>query len=80
MSPATRALAGDSDDASLNTVRAFLTRLEQTHRRLVADDLYPLGTTPVITAGGSAYFDDVADILGPLTAEGVRVVLRSGRT
>ena len=33
---------------------------------------------PVVTAGGSAYFDDVAEVLGPLLAEGARVVLRSG--
>ena len=33
---------------------------------------------PIVTAGGSAYFDDVAEVLGPLLADGTRVVLRSG--
>jgi D-serine deaminase-like pyridoxal phosphate-dependent protein len=32
----------------------------------------------VVSAGGSSYFDQVAEVLGPLTAGGTRVVLRSG--
>jgi D-serine deaminase-like pyridoxal phosphate-dependent protein len=72
------ALAADSDPASLTTVRGFLTGVAELHRRIAAEGWYPAGLVPVVTAGGSAYFDDVADVLGPLTADGVRVVLRSG--
>jgi D-serine deaminase-like pyridoxal phosphate-dependent protein len=60
------------------TVRGFLTGVAELHRRIAAEGWYPVGLVPVVTAGGSAYFDDVADVLGPLTADGVRVVLRSG--
>ena len=72
------ALASDSDAASLASVRAFLTSLRELHRQIVAEGRYPTGRVPVVTAGGSAYFDDVAEVLGPLLAEGARVVLRSG--
>ncbi|GAA3695150.1 amino acid deaminase [Microlunatus aurantiacus] len=72
------ALAADSDPASLTAVRGFLTGVRRVHERIDAEGWYPTGLVPVVTAGGSAYFDDVAEVLGPLTAEGVRVVLRSG--
>jgi D-serine deaminase-like pyridoxal phosphate-dependent protein len=72
------AIAGDSDQSSLTAVRQFLARMRETHQRLDAAELYPAGIVPVVSAGGSAYFDEVADVLGPLTADGVRVVLRSG--
>jgi D-serine deaminase-like pyridoxal phosphate-dependent protein len=72
------ALATDSDAASLTAVRDFLTSLRELHRSVLAEGWYPPGLEPIVTAGGSAYFDDVADVLGPLVAEGVRVVLRSG--
>ena len=35
-------------------------------------------TTPVVSAGGSAFFDVVDQVLGPLVDTGTRVVLRSG--
>ncbi len=47
----------------------------------VARDLMPRCQTdaPIITAGGSAYFDRVAELLGPVAdATGSRLVLRSG--
>ena len=72
------ALAADSDAASLASVRAFLGSLRDVHRRIAAEGWYPPGLVPIVTAGGSAYFDDVAEVLGPLLADGVRVVLRSG--
>ena len=72
------AIAGGSDADSLAAVRDFLTTLRRTHERLAAAGLYEDGLEPVVTAGGSAYFDDVADVLGPLTQQGARVVLRSG--
>lgn len=71
-------VASGSDVASLATVRDFLGRIRTVHDRLTAAGLYEPGIEPVVTAGGSAYFDDVATALAPLTADGVRVVLRSG--
>jgi D-serine deaminase-like pyridoxal phosphate-dependent protein len=47
-------------------------------RRLAVDGAYRDVEEVVLTAGGSAYFDDVADVLGPLAGPGVRVLLRSG--
>ena len=72
------ALAADSDAASLASVHAFLTSLRDAHRRIAAEGWYPADRVPIVTAGGSAYFDDVAEVLGPLLADGTRVVLRSG--
>ena len=72
------ALATDSDAESLAAVRAFLSSLRDVHRQIAAEGWYPPGVVPIVTAGGSAYFDDVAEVLGPLLADGTRVVLRSG--
>lgn len=72
------AIAGGRDDTDLAAVREFLTSLRRTHERLAEAELYPAGVVPVVTAGGSAYFDDVAHVVGPLSGSGVRVVLRSG--
>ena len=72
------ALAHDSSTASLATVTAYLERLVALHRALVSEQLYEKTTVPVVTAGGSAFFDLVAEVLGPLTGEGIEVVLRSG--
>jgi D-serine deaminase-like pyridoxal phosphate-dependent protein len=72
------ALSHGSDPASLAVVRAYLESLREAHRILTAEELYPDGLEPVVTAGGSAYFDVVADVLAPLVRDGVRVVLRSG--
>ncbi len=72
------ALAADSDAESLASVRTFLTSMRELHGQIAAAGWYPPGLVPIVTAGGSAYFDDVADVLGPLLADGVRVVLRSG--
>ncbi|WP_433143648.1 amino acid deaminase [Actinomadura nitritigenes] len=64
------ALAHDASAESLDAVDAYLRRLANLHGRLgyETDD-------PVVTAGGSAFFDQVAEVLGGLDA---RVVLRSG--
>jgi D-serine deaminase-like pyridoxal phosphate-dependent protein len=72
------ALSHASDTASLAVVRGYLESLREVHRILVAEAIYPGGVVPVVSAGGSAYFDVVAEVLGPLVDEGVRVVLRSG--
>ena len=70
------ALAHDASAASLATVRGYLCDLAALQLRLA-------GTFetehPIITAGGSAYFDDVAEILKPAATEsGAEVVIRSG--
>jgi D-serine deaminase-like pyridoxal phosphate-dependent protein len=67
------ALAHHSDEQSLATVRAYLHDVVEVHEHLTYDD-----TPPVVTAGGSAYFDVVGEVLGPLAQTGTRVVLRSG--
>ncbi|MFD0566706.1 hypothetical protein ACFQ2M_35720 [Kitasatospora saccharophila] len=56
------ALAHDASDPALAAVRGYLADLADLHRRLATD--YPTGT-PVVTAGGSAYFDTVAEELTP---------------
>ncbi|HEY5980789.1 MAG TPA: alanine racemase [Microlunatus sp.] len=71
-------VSAGSDEESLSVVRDFLTGLRGVHERLRTDGHYAEGLVPIVTAGGSAYFDEVAAVLGPLTEDGVRVVLRSG--
>lgn len=71
------ALAHHSDEQSLGVVRAYLHDMVEVHEHLTAASLYD-GTSPVVTAGGSAYFDVVGEVLGPLARTGTRVVLRSG--
>ena len=69
------ALAHDASPAGLDAVRRYLRDLAALHAGLggtyEVDDV-------VVTAGGSAYFDVVADVLGPLAGPGTRVLLRSG--
>jgi D-serine deaminase-like pyridoxal phosphate-dependent protein len=72
------AIAHTTDGASLDIVRGYLREVAALHLRIEAQGLYPRDAEPVVTAGGSAYFDLVADELGPLTGTGARVVLRSG--
>ncbi|MGY0385796.1 amino acid deaminase [Nocardioides sp. WG-D5] len=71
------ALAHTTDAAALGVVRAYVDSLVSLHRRI--SHLLPTDRTPVVSAGGSAYFEQVADALAPLvTGEEARVVLRSG--
>ncbi|MFE1318701.1 amino acid deaminase [Kitasatospora phosalacinea] len=71
------ALAHDASDPALAAVRGYLADLADLHRRLATD--YPT-PTPVVTAGGSAYFDTVAQELTPLTRQvpGTTVIVRAG--
>jgi D-serine deaminase-like pyridoxal phosphate-dependent protein len=69
------ALAHDASPAALATVRGYLRDLAALHADLA--DAYEVDEA-VVTAGGSAYFDDVADVLGPLGGPGTRVLVRSG--
>lgn len=72
------AIADGSDVDSLASVRAFLGTMRGSYDQIASAALFEDGLVPLVTAGGSAYFDDVAEVLGPLIAQGVRVVLRSG--
>ncbi len=67
------AFAHDGTDAALGTVDDYLRTLTQVHTRLRPH--YPDGRI-VVSAGGSAYFDRVAAILGDIGD--ARVVVRSG--
>ena len=70
------ALAHDATPAKLDTVRRYLAELAALHRELVDAGAYP--GPAVVTAGGSAYFDDVTDALAPLADDRTTVLLRSG--
>ncbi len=71
------ALSHTWDEAGLAPVRAYLTDFRRLHETLAAQDAYETDEV-ILTAGGSAYFDDVVEILGPLAAPRVQVLLRSG--
>lgn len=71
------ALAHTTDEAALGVVHAYVDSLVSLHRRI--SGLLPGDRAPVVSAGGSAYFEQVADALAPLVTEAeARVVLRSG--
>ena len=74
-------LAHTADPAALGDVRGYLGQMRQLHEQLLADGLY--GTDQVIlTAGGSAYFNEVVDVLSPCISSdgeaGVQLMIRSG--
>jgi D-serine deaminase-like pyridoxal phosphate-dependent protein len=70
-------LAADRDEAALAHVTAFLAELRDLADALVGERL--VGDEPIVTAGGSLYFDAVVDVLGGWCADhGARLVLRSG--
>ncbi|MEU4288754.1 amino acid deaminase [Kribbella sp. NPDC026596] len=64
------------DEADLEEVRAYLRDLAEVHHRL--RDRYGEDVVPIVSAGGSQYFEQVAKVLASLAGEGARVVLRSG--
>ncbi|MFJ8624698.1 amino acid deaminase [Kitasatospora sp. NPDC093550] len=68
------ALAHDATAGGLATVREYLRALARLHGRLAS--AYPDDAPPVVTAGGSAYFDLVVEELTDLPD--ALVVLRSG--
>jgi D-serine dehydratase len=58
---------------------AYLDSIAETARQLNAAGLFAAGRVPLISAGGSAYFDRVVDRLGPdHFSFPVQIVLRSG--
>ncbi len=78
------ALAHGADSASIAAVRTYLGAVRDLHQILLEQGLYEPGAEIIVTAGGSAYFDDVADVLAGCAAErtgdspAVSVVIRSG--
>jgi len=80
-------LAHTADADALAAVRGYLGQMLRLHERLLADGLYGSDEL-IVTAGGSAYFDDVVDVLSPCITEGdgagngkgkrVELLIRSG--
>ncbi|MED5816000.1 amino acid deaminase [Mycolicibacterium sp. 050232] len=71
-------LAHDASTPALTRVRHYLEEMARLHRTLEADGLYPAEADVYVTAGGSAYFDLVADVLAPLAGDRTHVVVRAG--
>lgn len=77
-------LAHSADADALTTVHGYLSRVKDLHEQLLAENLYAQDADIIITAGGSAYFDDVVDVLAGCSSDGsnggprVDVILRSG--
>lgn len=78
------ALAHTADDAGLAAVRGYLATMRLLHEELLASGLYGSDSV-IITAGGSAYFDDVVSVLSPCVGTGsgtghptVDLMIRSG--
>lgn len=70
-------IAHDRTPATRRRVAEFLAFLRDTFVELDDADLLAEGER-VVTAGGSAFFDQVTEVLAPLRARGAVVVLRSG--
>jgi D-serine deaminase-like pyridoxal phosphate-dependent protein len=80
-------LAHTADDAGLAAVRGYLARMRLLHEQLLVDGLYGADSV-ILTAGGSAYFDDVVSLLSPCISSGsegaaqdgprVELMIRSG--
>jgi D-serine deaminase-like pyridoxal phosphate-dependent protein len=71
-------LAHDASEHALSRVRAYLAAMAELHGRLEAGGCYPEDGDIFVTAGGSAYFDVVAEVLAPLAGNRTRVVVRAG--
>ncbi|MBC7630340.1 amino acid deaminase [Aeromicrobium sp.] len=78
------ALAHTASVDSLAKVGAYLAEMKAVHLKLLEEGLYEEGADIILTAGGSAYFDNVVNVLGEcinLPAEGgrrVELMIRSG--
>src|SRR5690242_12109804 len=72
------ALAHDSSAQSLDRIRTYLQDMAALHRRLETEGRYPRAGEVYVTAGGSAYFDVVAEVLAPLAGGRTHVVVRAG--
>lgn len=73
------AIGGSRDTRTVKAVNAFLSRMRDTALRLMDDGRFAQNHPVVLTAGGSAFFDSVVDVLaGDNYPTAVEVVLRSG--
>nr|WP_231700559.1 amino acid deaminase [Arthrobacter sp. zg-Y750] len=78
------ALAHTADAAGLAAVRGYLQQMAHLHAAVLEEGLYTPGAGVILTAGGSAYFDDVVQVLSPLCTPGdangpaVQLMIRSG--
>lgn len=74
------ALAHDASPAGLATVDGYLFRLAELQELLRDEGLFAQAEQVVVSAGGSAYFDQVARVLTPIAAAhaDTAVVIRSG--
>ena len=78
------AMAHTADAAGLTAVRGYLQQMAHLHTAVLEEKLYAPGVDVLITAGGSAYFDEVVQVLSPLCAPGdasgpaVQLMIRSG--
>lgn len=61
-------LAHTSEPDSIAAVRSYLDAMKVLHRSILADDLYGADEV-ILTAGGSAYFDDVVDVLSECVSD-----------
>lgn len=69
------ALAHTPSPESLDTVRGYLRDLSRLHGILARHGRYDGPGAPMVSAGGSAYPDLVAEVLGPLAGDGAATVL-----
>lgn len=75
------ALAHDAAPGSLAAIEAYLGAMRALHDRLREGrflDAADATGDAVVTAGGSAYFDDVARVLAPVRDAGSRILVRAG--
>ncbi|GAA2227052.1 MULTISPECIES: alanine racemase [Kitasatospora] len=72
------AIAHDATADSLAAVAGWVADLAELYRLLDAEGLFDQADEVWVTAGGSAYFDTVTELLAPLGDSRTRVVLRSG--
>lgn len=70
------ALAYDRTPAGLGRIRDFLAGVGLLHARMDEEGL--LDGPSILSVGGSAFFDEVADALAPFSGDGTEIVLRSG--
>ena len=68
-----------ANDHDRQAVQEYLRVLAASFERIAGLGLFEAGDVPVVTAGGSACFHDVVNILGPVAQNhGAELVLRSG--
>ena len=78
-------VAGDRSEEALAAVDGYLLSLRHLVVRLGDSGAFPAGVPVLVSAGGSKYFDRVAEVLGPKAKQGgqygsldVQLVVRSG--